>query len=132
MNTIAYAAGLFDGEGTVSLMRQSSKQRRCPVVSLSSTTRELVDFMYDTFGGVVTKAPKQQAHWKDAWHWQASHNRALEVLAQLMPYMREPEKRRRAALLVERYKSVTPRNGKYTDDLNVAREAFESEFFRSQ
>jgi len=126
---ILYAAGLFDGEGTVSLMRKMKKERRSPVVSLSSTTRELVDFMKSTFGGTIINVTARRVHHRQAWHWQATHNRALEVLSQLYPYIREPEKKRRANLLLTGYKAVTAANGKYTPEMNDTREAFESEFF---
>jgi hypothetical protein len=53
---------------------------------------------------------------------------ALELLRQIAPYLRT-HKRARAKLLLERYLSVTPRNGRYTTDLLTARTAFEAEFF---
>lgn len=40
----AYAAGLFDGEGTVALSYETSKHEfRQPAVSVASTTPELLD-----------------------------------------------------------------------------------------
>jgi hypothetical protein len=131
MNSItnAYAAGLIDGEGTVTLMKQARAQRRSPVISVSSTTKELVDFMKSNFGGhIVTLKPTQ---FKQAYHWQCSHNTALACLEQVAPFLREPEKKRRAELLLSRYKSVTPRNGKYSDELETEKQAFELEFFGS-
>jgi hypothetical protein len=128
-HTHIYAAGLFDGEGTVTMTRQKPNERRTPVASLSSTTYELVDFMRATYGGQVIRLSSRKEHHKQAWHWQATRDRALAVLTHIRPYLREPDKKRRADMLVERYKSVTARNGKYSPELDATRRAFESEFF---
>ena len=127
---IAYTAGLVDGEGTVTLSRMKANERRCPVVSISSTTYELMLFMKQHFGGAISTLSRAatQGH-KQAWHWQTSRNGAISLLSLIESYMVEPAKKRRARLIIERYKSVTPRNGKYTDELIEQREAFEQEFF---
>lgn len=124
---LAYAAGLIDGEGTITLMRKRVRERRSPMVSVSSTTLELLEFMKYTFGGHII-ALRKTKH-KQAWHWQVSHDVAISVIEQVYQYLREPEKKRRAQLIITEYKNVTPRNGKYTPELNVAREMFEAEFF---
>lgn len=127
---IFYTAGLIDGEGTITLTRQSKQQMRSPAVSVSSTTKELVDYMRDTHGGyVVTLGKPRKKHWKQAWHWQISHNGAIEILKSVTPYLREPKKRARAQLILKEYKSVTPRNGFYTEQLLEARQKFEELFF---
>lgn len=128
-STAMYAAGLFDGEGTVSLMRQHVTKRKSPVASLSSTTYELVEFMKTNFGGSIAKLSKREDHHKQAWHWQITHNGALDALRVISPYLLEPEKKRRATLLLSTYKKVTAANGKYTPEMDLARQAFENEFF---
>jgi hypothetical protein len=131
LDHIIYAAGLFDGEGTVTLTKMNAaNQFRAPGVSLSSTTYTLVDFMKSTFGGQIIKLKraKSQGH-KQAWHWQTYRGSAINVLEQISPYLREPEKRRRALLILEQYKVVTPRNGKYTPEQIELKEAFEATFF---
>lgn len=130
MSDYQYAAGLFDGEGTVTLTRRSANKKRGPAVTLSSTTYELVEFMKKMFGGqIVTLSRSKDAGHKQAWHWQSAYNQALDMLRLVEPYLLEPEKKRRANLLLTRYKEVTPRNGKYTPELLTARESFEQEFF---
>ena len=132
MTNHTYAAGLFDGEGTVTMTRYKKNERRTPVASLSSTTYELVDFMRQQYGGQVITLTKRQNHHKQAWHWQVSRDGALAFLEHVRAYLREPDKKRRADMLVERYKTVTARNGKYTTELATARELFEEEFFNLQ
>ncbi len=48
---------------------------------------------------------------------------ALELLQQIAPYLRT-YKRLRAELVIERYKALTPRNGKYSPELLAERERF--------
>lgn len=127
---LAYAAGLIDGEGTVTLTRMSRNQWRSPVVSVSSTTYELVNHLKTTFGGTLVRLAKPKApHHRQAWHWQVSRDNAIALLAAVEPLMLEPEKKRRARLIVSRYKQVTPRNGRYTLEGALAKQDFEDEFF---
>ena len=55
---------------------------------------------------------------------------SLRFLDLVFPYMREPEKIRRARLLLYEYKSVTPRNGKYTPTILERKKEFETRFFK--
>ncbi len=127
---IAYTAGLVDGEGTITLTRITRGKQRAPCVTVSSTTIELLNFMKEHYGGTIVKLRHVNAKWKQAWHWQVSYNRAVVMLKEITPYLLEPSKRRRAELIIRDYKSVTPRNGKYTPELLEARAAFDAEFFR--
>lgn len=132
MNDLAYAAGLFDGEGTVTLGRTHANKRRYPVISLTSTTKELVDIMKELFGGSIRarKIPKNPKH-NQAWIWELTNDSAIEVLCKILPHLREPEKIRRADLIVRKYKLVTPRTGKYSEETNIAKLEFEKEFFKN-
>ena len=127
---LLYAAGLIDGEGTITLVRHSRKEMKSPAVSVSSTSLELLEFMKETFGGhiIKLKAPKKK-HWKQAWHWQTSHDRAISVIEHVLPFLKEQKKRARASLILKEYKKVTPRNGFYTPELLTARALFEDRFF---
>lgn len=95
----AYIAGIVDGEGTVTLSR-SHKQENKRLYS--------------------------ERH-RPAFTYQVSSRQALDLLRQIVPYMKS-YKVRRATLALKRYVDVTPRNGKYTAALRVARATFEREF----
>jgi len=133
-NTIlAYAAGLIDGEGSISLPRnyKTSAFRR-PLVSVASTTIELVDFMKLHFGGCVcTKRSKKFDHHKTAYQWAIQYQKAITVLAQLLPYLQVPSKRQRATMLVNEFSALTPKNGKYTPEQRSAKLMFEERFLAS-
>lgn len=129
---LSYAAGLIDGEGTITLVKNASNEKRAPIVSVASTTKELVDYMQRQFGGhVITLRRNMKVGHKQAYDWKVSRDNAIEVIRQVLPYMHEPEKIRRGRLILNQYKIVTPRNGKYTEEMNKLREAFEVEFFKN-
>ncbi len=125
----AYTAGIIDGEGTITLTRASAKTHRRPNVSVSSTTYELLLFLKSHYGGTIVKHKIYQDHHKPHWSWRIEYDRALSALKLITPYLLVPEKAYRAKLLLERYKLVTPRNGKYTEELLLKKAEFENDFF---
>jgi len=128
--TKAYLAGLFDGEGTITLSRKTANsQFRYPVLSISSTTLFLLELCKDTFGGHVSAQKVYKSHYKQSWSWKISFNSAINAIEALLPYCREPDKCRRMKLILDRYKQVTPRSGRYTPDMIQEKLAFEEEFF---
>lgn len=126
-----YAAGLLDGEGSIMLTRATKGKTRSPHVSMTSTTIELLEFMQTLFGGHIVNKKTYSKHHKRAWSWQINYDGALAVCEVLLPYLKEPEKKRRAKIIVERYKSVTPKNGRYDKKILAEKQAFEREFFNA-
>lgn len=123
-----YTAGLFDGEGTVTLATANGKFRY-PVVSVSSTTYSLLEFLQNNYGGHISKHKTYKAHHMQSWSWKTTHNSALLFLEKILNYLKEPEKQRRALLLTQRYKKVTRRNGRYSKKQQEEKLAFEYQFF---
>lgn len=128
---IHYFAGLIDGEGTITLTKQHSNESRVPVISVASTTFELVEFCKTLFGGIIANKKTYQEHHKKSYSWSITHDRAINVCRQIAPYLKEPEKQRRVNLILDHYKSVTPRNGKYTPEMREAKMLFEQIFFQN-
>jgi len=126
---LAYAAGLIDGEGTITLSRDHVAKNRIPVISMTSTTPELILWIQKEFGGQVRHHRTYKPHHRDSMIWSAKYDCAIEMIRGVRPYLKEPEKVRRADLILDRYKPVTRRNGKYTELELAAKQQFESEFF---
>jgi hypothetical protein len=86
--------------------------------------------MWSRFGGCIsTKRTYSHAH-SASGVWALGGDAALKFLDLIFPYMREPEKIRRARMLIEEYKSVTPRNGRYTPMSLKRKREFERRFFK--
>jgi hypothetical protein len=125
----AYIAGIVDGEGTVSLVRHHSGERRRPVVSVANTEYELLAYLKQTIGaGRITRKCVAKDHHTPSFAFAIYSRQALELLRQISSYLRT-HKRARAELLLAQYLLVTPRNGRYTGELIAARAAFETQFF---
>src|ERR1700688_1750716 len=127
----AYAAGLIDGEGSISLCRHKSNEQRSPLVSVPSCTRELVNWLKSVFGGnISTKRTYKKNHSK-SYTWSAHYDSCLSFLILVLPFMKEPEKIRRAEMLVKEYKKITAPNGKYTKNGLELKREFEKRFFKN-
>lgn len=125
----AYTAGLFDGEGTVTLYRAKANQNRTPAVSVTSTTKPIMDWLKENYGGNVCKQKVYKEHHKQSWSWRCTGRKALDFLERIVPYMLETEKVRRATLILTEYENLTVRNGKYTPEQLAAKKDFEARFF---
>lgn len=123
-----YMAGLIDGEGTISIGRDSGVYRS-PYLSVSSTTKEIMEWLVSTYGGGYVIQKVYQKHHKPSWSWKL-RNKAdvFKALEEVLPYMKEPEKVRRGRLILDEYEKVTVRNGKYTPEQLDAKMAFEAKF----
>lgn len=124
----AYLAGLIDGEGTVTLSRRHSNERRQLVISIASTERDIVDWVLDEIGaGKVTRKRTVSERHAPSYTYSIANRQALALLQQVVPYLRS-YKRTRAGMALAHYVSLTPRNGKYNTAQDAARTKFESEF----
>jgi hypothetical protein len=123
-----YAAGLFDGEGTVTLSTANGKFRY-PVASVSSTTLCLLEFLQTHYGGHISKHKTYKKHHTASWSWKVRYDEALVFLEKVLPYLKEPEKRRRTLLLIQDYKRVTRRNGRYSSEQLEEKLTLEQRFF---
>ena len=126
----AYIAGLIDGEGTITLTRKHRNEQRQLAVTISSTERPIVEFVLEVSGvGKVTTKRKYRDHHLPSYTYATYNRQALALLDQTTQYLRS-YKTRRAEMILANYLDLTPRNGKYNEDLLVKRRKFEEEFFQ--
>jgi hypothetical protein len=132
IHIVAYLAGIIDGEGTITLSKihRTSKFRH-PVISVSSTSYEILDFIHSHYGGSISNHKIYKIHHKQSWIWKISYDNAIKFLADIYPYLLDKTKRHRTHLLITRYKQVTPRNGRYSEKMKQAKQQFEDDFFHS-
>jgi hypothetical protein len=93
----AYAAGIIDGEGSVSLtwnssqLTKSGRPSTAPMLYLqmSNTHRGIVDWFRHTFGVgtvIVGYRPKRPNH-RTAYVWRTRNRAACAILEMLLPYL---------------------------------------------
>jgi len=122
----AYIVGIIDGEGSIMLQRFHTNQYPAPCVSIASTTIELLTWLKDTIGyGVIIKKKNYnpEKH-KLSYSFVIKQNNAIKLLEDIYPYLIIESKRKRAEMIITQYKALTPRNGRYTDELLAKKESF--------
>lgn len=79
---LAWAAGLFDGEGTI--YSANGRIR----VSVHMTDLDILESFKTNFGGNIHEQAKQKEHHKISWRWslQASE-KATNFLKQILPFL---------------------------------------------
>jgi hypothetical protein len=133
IQVIAYMAGIMDGEGTITLSRvHKTAPYRTPVVSVSSTSYEILQFIHKHYGGTIISHKTYQKHHKQSWIWKTNYDRAIRLVSDVYPYLLDTTKRHRAHLLITRYKKVTLRNGRYSESQKQAKLQFEHDFFHPE
>jgi len=123
----AYIAGLIDGEGTVTLCRKHKNENRQLAVSISSTEKYLLEYVLEVVGtGKITTKKTVKTHHSPSFTYAIYNRQALSLLTQISPYLRT-YKKHRSQLILKDYLRLTPRNGKYSEDLRSAKQEFETQ-----
>lgn len=99
-----WAAGLFEGEGTLSIMTTGTRPYTRPWVSVTSTDRAVVDFFHARWPGYVRgRTPRTATSLaRKAYEWTLCSNDTVEgFLLDLRPFWRTARVRTKAALLLD-------------------------------
>ncbi len=103
-----WAAGHFEGEGTVLIHKKSRGTARwSPRVSLISTDREVIEFFCrywpTTVAGPYSKNGKiNSSKWKPSYRWNHSDQfKVREFLRTISPYLKRTIVRERVAIVIE-------------------------------
>lgn len=79
---LAWAAGLFEGEGCISMRREGRKRLS---VTLSSSDEDVVRRFYEVVGVGTVLGPYRPSnakpHYKDFWRWSADGPNALQLMS---------------------------------------------------
>ena len=113
----AYIAGLIDGEGTITLSRLHSGENRRLVVSIANTELQILQFvLHHVRAGKITNKRVISDRHTPSFCYAVTSTQALDLLRQVAPWL-QSYKRLRAELALRCYAALTPRNGKYSEDL---------------
>lgn len=92
----AYAAGLFDGEGsvTIGMIRRNNPNYKCPqhvlVVTCTNGHKPTIEWLHKKFGSskAMRKRFGQNLRWRACYGWNATANKALYFLEIVLPYLK--------------------------------------------
>jgi hypothetical protein len=101
---LAYVAGLFDGEGCISIAKCKPRYSGCSpyyrlVVAVAMANEYIPRFLKFHFGGRVSKRNAPTERWKDQWQWHLGSDGAVAFLKAILPYLKL--KREEAELAIE-------------------------------
>ena len=118
---LAYIAGLFDGEGSVSRYRERRKNRKNPTwvirCEVNMTDRAIIKWLHETlgFGSFHKKPPsKNQLGSRMQYRWCCSYRDALKFAKLIISYARV--KRKKLQKIIDHYDKFSLR---YTNDRDV-------------
>lgn len=112
----AYIAGILDGEGTITLTKKHKNQTPSPQISVSNNSLALLQWIQSKVGcGRMVPKKKRSEHHNQSYIWYLDNvQKGIAFLNEIKDFLRL--KRRQAELIVDNYKRVTPRNGRYTKE----------------
>ena len=118
---LAYIAGLFDGEGSVSRYQELRKDRKNPTwvirCEVNMTDKAIIKWLHETldFGSFHKKPPSaKQLGRQMQYRWCCCHRDALKFANLLLPYSRV--KRNKLQQIIDHYDKFPLR---YTNDRDV-------------
>lgn len=84
---LAWAAGLFEGEGTIRISRPSLSNWGAVFVSVVNTDKQIIDWFHYRFAGYVKSAGTPKGNRRDAWVWLIASKRAIAFLESIKPFI---------------------------------------------
>lgn len=88
---LAYAAGIIDGEGCISISRNSKNRGLQIQVEVGNTNEWLLQWLRFAFGGrviLVNDRRTENRGWKPVYHWYLRYDEIREFLKLIYPYLR--------------------------------------------
>jgi hypothetical protein len=90
--SLAYMAGLLDGEGYISLKKDTSSRSinvsYAPVIRITNTNLLMCFWCQDHFGGYVgVNKMADNGRWKKSYYWVVSRNNAVNALKCVSKYL---------------------------------------------
>lgn len=106
----AWAAGIIDGEGCVSIVCNRSRKAFNLRVHVTNTDMKMLLKLQLMFGGRIygNSAKNQPAHYKERWYWVVHCKNAHDVLITTLPYLVTKKEQAEKALT---FQAVTRRHG---------------------
>ena len=90
----------------------------------------MLDWIESVIGKGTIKLKKNynNSKHKDCYSYILKRDDAIQLITEIYPYLIINTKRKRAELIINIYKALTPRNGRYSDELLKDKLDFYDEF----
>jgi len=104
MISLEYAAGFFDGEGCITIVRNKNSNSFALNVGINNTAYLPLKLICDRFGGSVRFRKSVNPNWRPQWQWQAVCKNAYYFLSSILPLLLI--KKEEAKLAIEFYEYI--------------------------
>ncbi len=84
---LCWAAGLFEGEGTIRINKPTGRNTGHLVCSVVNTDREVVVFFQARWPGYMKRATGLRDDQREAWVWTVAARQAERFLLDVLPYL---------------------------------------------
>jgi len=128
-----YISGFFDADGYITMVSPNKGKNKTLYVGFTNVElnilEEIRDFILTELnvkGTISKKTSKIESH-SDSYDLKYLYNNALKVIEYIDTH--HPKKKHRKKVMTEQYIKLTPRNGKYTDEMKQKREKMIDTFF---
>lgn len=125
---LAYLAGVIDSDGCITIQKyfDPSKPHRAPRYVLSvivvNTSKRLMNWLADNFGGTFKERRKVKESHKTTYHWQFTNSKAAHLLALVKPYLVEKfDRAANAIALIEEGDTLNPKGSTPLTEEEIAR-----------
>lgn len=110
----AYAAGLIDGEGCISILCSKKQSRRYygATVDVGMTKKALpiLERMKQEYGGTIIKRREKTGRWEESWSWRMHGGEAVAFLRRIGPFLLMKKPQVEVALALHAMIDMLPRN----------------------
>lgn len=129
-----YITGFFDADGSITLAVSSKGRRRSPQLSFHNNELEIltsiqtfIEKELNVVGHISAKKKAKEHHGQQYDLKYVNFPKCVEIIKHLNSI--HPKKAKRFEVIKKLY-PLTPRNGKYTDEMSAERDILEQEFFK--
>jgi hypothetical protein len=129
-----YISGFFDADGSITFIRNNSNKHRTCQLTFSNNELKILEqieiFVYAETGcrgSIITKKPIKSTHNTNYELKYVYLPKTVAILRHMQ--LLHPKKKTRSSLVLEQLEKLTPRNGKYTPELEAKRNLFIETFF---
>ena len=103
---LAYAAGILDGEGCITISRKNKPQAKFGAdyvlfVEVGNTDKRLIEWLHSKFGGRTQHYEPRTPRAKESYHWYLGFGKAKELLLLLLPYLKLKDEEAKLAIALQ-------------------------------
>jgi len=95
---LAWAAGLFEGEGTIRINKATRSNLGHLVACVVNTDRQILEFFAARWGGRVNRHSLAGPNAKPAWYWTVGAGRAAAFIRDILPFLLTDRVRQKASV----------------------------------